>query len=308
MAIKYDNVIVFGPTGAVGRAVSQEAAKRGAKVTLAMRDPSKKIPGLDEQQGKFERIKADLGDVASVESAIRQSGAKAAFFYQIHGTGDGMRSVIETMKTAGVEYVVFLSSFTIFPEEDPHDVSRERLIPYLHASIEATIDDLGLASTMLRPGAFAYNIFHQDVDRSSDVWKAEIPESDRKADCIVPKDIGRVGGAVLVDRPAEGQKEIVYLYGPALLTREDMIATIGKVSGKQISTTVQSTDDHIKSMVARGLPEIAAKYLCKADNGQLHDRYYADGRHEEGWENIKKYSGYEPTSFETFVDEYLAEN
>ena len=52
MGIKYDNVIIFGPTGAVGTAAAREAGKRGAKVWLAMRDTNKKIPGLDETSGR----------------------------------------------------------------------------------------------------------------------------------------------------------------------------------------------------------------------------------------------------------------
>ena len=55
------NVIVFGASGAVGSAAAIEARKRGAKVWLAMRDTSKTIQQLDEEEekGGYERVQAD---------------------------------------------------------------------------------------------------------------------------------------------------------------------------------------------------------------------------------------------------------
>jgi NAD(P)-dependent dehydrogenase (short-subunit alcohol dehydrogenase family) len=73
-------VIVFGPTGAVGRAVAIEASKRGAKVWLAMRTTDKAINGInreDEERGAFQRVQADLFDPESVVKAVKESGAKA---------------------------------------------------------------------------------------------------------------------------------------------------------------------------------------------------------------------------------------
>ena len=306
MAIKYDNVIVFGPTGATGSAAAAEAAKRRAKVWLAMRDPSKAIKTLDESTGNFERIQADLSDPASVKAAVEKSGAKAAYTYQLHGSKDAMRGTIGAMKEAGIEYVVFLSSFTIFPEEDPRDIKQDRIIPYAHSSVEVTIEDAGLAATMLRPGAFAYNTFQQNLVRDTEPWKGVIPQSTRKSDGIVPRDIGRVGGAVLVDRPNEGKKEIIYLYGPKLTTREEQLAIASEILGKKIEVETKNHEDFIQYLVNKGFPEFIAKYLVTSDNGQYNDRYYANGRHEEGVANVKKYSGTEATTLEQFVKENFA--
>ncbi|KIW03001.1 uncharacterized protein PV09_05659 [Verruconis gallopava] len=304
MGIKYDSVIVFGPTGAVGSAVAVEAGKRGAKVWLAMRDTTKAIPGLEESSGKFERVQADLSDAESVKRAVSQSGAKAAFFYQVR-TKDGMKLTIGAMKESGIEYVVFLSSLTILPDDDIRAITPDKIIPFAHSSVEVTIEDLGLPSTMLRAGAFAHNIIWQNLDRSSEPWKAKIPISERKSDGIVQKDIGRVGGAVLVERPSESQKEIIYLYGPELLTREEQLTIIEKVSGKKIETEVQSFEEYGKYMLTKGFPEFIVNYLLKADNGDRNDAYYANGRHEEGVANVKKYSGYEATTYEGYVREFL---
>ena len=135
MPHRYDNVIIFGPSGATGSAAAQEAAKRGAKVWLAMRDPKKHIKTLDESVGNFERLYADLSDPESVRRAVTSSGAKSAYIYLLFESKDGMKATIEAMKEAGIEYVVFLSSFTIRPNEDISKIDPNDFITYAHASV-----------------------------------------------------------------------------------------------------------------------------------------------------------------------------
>lgn len=56
------SVLVFGASGSVGSAAAIEANKRGAKVWLALRDTSKPVKQLseeDEKKGGYERIQAD---------------------------------------------------------------------------------------------------------------------------------------------------------------------------------------------------------------------------------------------------------
>lgn len=101
MAANYDNVIIFGPTGAVGRSAALEASKRGAKVWLAMRDTSKQIdqiPPEVEKAGRFTRVQADLTDPASVTKAIEKSGTKAAYLYAVHGSSDHLRGTLRALK------------------------------------------------------------------------------------------------------------------------------------------------------------------------------------------------------------------
>lgn len=305
MTTRYKTVIIFGPTGAVGSSAAAEAGKRGAKVWLAMRDTSKAIPGLDEKTGNYERIQADLTDPASIKSAVQKSGAKAAYFYQVRAP-DGMRPAIRAMKDAGIEYVVFLSSFTILPDEKLEDIKPDQLIPFMHSSVEIAVGEMGLPSTMLRPGAFAYNIMWQNIDQSKQPWEALIPKSDRRADGIVQKDIGRVGGATLVDRPSQGHKEIIYLYGPALLTRKEQIAVIEEVGGSKIETKVLNDEEYTQYLLGKGFPQVIVDYLVKAEHAGKMDVFYANGRHEEGVNNIKKYSGYEATTFKEYMKEHLA--
>ena len=136
-------VLVFGPTGAVGSAVAVEARKRGAKVGLAMRDTSKKIQGIEEEGNKdsYIRVQADLSKPDTIDHAVKVSGAKSAFVYVVHQAQDSMRSSFEALKSAGVSYVVLLSTLKV---TDPP--SSENMEAVLEAvSSESSSDSTSIA-------------------------------------------------------------------------------------------------------------------------------------------------------------------
>ncbi|MCJ1457450.1 hypothetical protein MMC28_007818 [Mycoblastus sanguinarius] len=303
MAMRYENIIVFGPTGAVGGAAALEASKRGAKVWLAMRDTSKAIDGITSEQerdGKFIRVKADLSDPETVKQAVQLSGAKAAYVYLILAPG-GIKGAVKAMKEAGVEYVVFLSSFTVQNGADIREIASEALIPYVHAQGEVALEDVDMAHTALRPGYFASNAFKMSMDSSKTPCEIyAYVDGKSTVDNIVPNDIGRVAGAVLVDRPSTTSKEAIYLYGPTLMSELEMCNTVKDFFPKEVKVIQQTPEEWAGRMMAKGFPPPTVQYLIKAQvdhNGEL----YSGLMPQEGAANIRKYSGYEPTSFEDFV-------
>jgi uncharacterized protein YbjT (DUF2867 family) len=309
MATHYSTVIIFGPTGAVGRAAALEAYKRGAEVYLAMRDPSKPIPGITStsDEDKYHRIQADLSDPESVKSAIQHSGAKAAYVYLIHSPG-GTKPALSAMVEAGIEYIVVLSSFTIKKGVDVRSVQPEDLIPYTHAQGELALEELGVAHTALRPGNFASNPWNMSMDREKgDIYV--FGKGQRVVDNIVPADIGRVAGSVLVDRPSQETKEIIYLYGPKLSGERETAEMIRKFwnGGEELKIVGQDAEGVAERMLKKGLPPPIVKYFVRVlgegpDLG-LYEQVFA----EEGAANVTKYSGYEPTEFEEFAKGYDGE-
>lgn len=167
-------VIIFGPTGNIGSVTAKTAAEHGAEVFLAMRDTSKEIPGLDEKAGTFKRIQADLTKPDSVQEAIKASGAKRAFFYAAHGSPDHMKSTIQAMKDGGIDFPVFLSSYTVVGSgQKLHEIQQSELIPYLHAQVEIQLEEIyGLGNFVaVRPGGFATN----NLRYKDDINKGEVP-------------------------------------------------------------------------------------------------------------------------------------
>lgn len=311
MLAKYDNVIVFGPTGTVGGHTALEAAKRGAKVWLAMRDPSKpieEIPADVEKDGSFRRVKADLTDPASVATAIKESGAKAAYVYAIHDSKDHMRGALQAMKEAGVEYIVFLSSGSIEQDVDIRTITEEQFIPYSHAQVEIVVEDLGFPYfTALRPWVFASNYIKLHLNKSTTPPKADILYLDGVADNIVPEDIGAVGAAVLVDRPSD-TKKVIYLCGPEIKTTEEIWAIIKRVTGREdIDTTPLSKEEFLQSQLKR-TPAPIAHYLVKY-LGSSRDRetMFPESMYVPAVANVKKYTGKDATKFEDYMVAHKAE-
>ena len=293
-------VIVFGPTGNIASVAACTAQEKGAKVFLAMRDPQKSIPGLSaerERQGGFERVQADLTKPDTVATAVKTSGAKRAFIYVAHGSPDHMKSALTALKSAGIEFVVFLSSYTITREL--RDVPPSDLISYLHAQVELNLDEVFGSDNYVavRPGGFATNTLRfRDSINSGDV---RLYGGDSKFDFITPTDMGRVSGTILVDGPRNGQRK-VYLYGPQLLSQKSAIEVIAKVLGKSIMITGISEDEGLEQYVKEGLPKPVAEYLI----GKLKNN--PDGAtsrpfYETGVENVHLYTGKPALAFEEWV-------
>jgi hypothetical protein len=196
---KISPVIVFGPTFSVGSFVARTAQQLGAKMFLAMRDTTKTIPGLTadaEKAGEFERVQADLTQPDTVTTAVQLSGAKRAFIYRANGMPDHMRSTLTALKSASIEFVVFLSSYNI--TRDPYDVKPDDIIPFIHAQIKINLDEVFSADhyITIHPSGFAYNLLRFKDSIVSGELKMYGPMF--KIDIVTPVDIGQVSGTVLV--------------------------------------------------------------------------------------------------------------
>lgn len=304
MATSYDNVIVFGPTGAVGGSAALEASKRGAKVWLAMRNTSKaieEIPEDVEKSGKFERVQADLTDPASVGAAIKKSGARAAYIYLVFGASDHLRGSLQALKDTGVEYVVFLSSMSVEPDKVLGSHPPEHFIAYSHAQVEIALEEVGFPYvTALRPGAFASNHFNITLDKAAKPPKANISYGDSLVDNIAPNNIGAVGGAVLVERPSKG-KEIVYLLGPKITSLTDSWDIIKRVTGRDDLDTKPLGPEEWLARVSQHTPLPVAKEILRMHDEWRSPEALSKYDYPQAVANIKKFSGREPTEFEDYI-------
>lgn len=308
----FDSVLVFGPTGTVGGITAFQAQKRGAHVWLAMRDPSKtinEIPPEVEKSGNFTRIQADLSDPASVAKAAQESGAKAAYIYLIFGTPDSMRGSLQAMREAGVESVVFLSSYLVQPDAGLRSIPKEEFIAFAHAQVEIAAEEVGFPYfTALRPAQFASNHFKMSLDRTSKPPKTTHISADTVDDNIAPEDIGEVSAAVLTERPRAGN-DVIYLCGPELRTAAQSWELIKKVTGRNdIDSTPLSKERFLQARAAQRVPPALATYLAKLQE-QSTDRneFFPESLYGPAVENIKKYTGREATKFGDYIEAHKAE-
>ena len=304
------STIVFGPTGAVASAAARTAHEHGAKVYLAMRDPQKAIPGLNPEHERgdgFERVQADLLKPDTVHAAVKKTGAKHAFIYMAPGSPDHMKSTISALKSAGIGFVVFLSSFSI--QDDIKMIPQSEFIAFAHAQVEINLEEVfGVDGFVaVRPAWFASNaLWWKTTVRDGEV---KIAYPDAKADWITPGDIGAVCGMLLA-RGLQGidgadKKNFVNLCGPEMLSLREAMAIIAKAIGKDVEVTQLDEQGGVENFVkVHGFPEPVAKYLINALKRM--DERTDDSFHrlyEEGAGNLRKYAGRLPTSFQQWVEE-----
>lgn len=290
-------VIVFGPTGNIASVAARRACEHGAKVYLAMRDPSKPIRGLsaqEEQQGGYERIQADMTQPDTVAAAVQKSGATRAYLYlAIHAT-DGMKSTFEALKSSGIEFVVLNSSFTI--PGNPQDVKPAEIIAYIHAQAEINLEAVFGPDNYVavRPGCFATNL----LEYKSGILAGEVGavSPDTKFDWITPDDMGRVSGTILA-KGLRDQKH-VYLFGPQMISQREAFQTVSQVLGKQITIKILTPEEGIEQHIAQGLPPPIAKYRVEAEPHFV----ISDSSHQEGVKNVERYTGGPGTSLRAWLE------
>lgn len=306
------NVIIFGPTGAVGSAAARTASQVGANVTLAMRNIQKPIPGLsdaDEKTGNFARVHADLTIPDTVHEAVRQSQATHAFVYLALGTSDNMKATITALKSAGIELVVFLSSFTVrgdIPAIRPSDI-----IAYMHAQVELNLREVFGQDNFvsIRPGSFASNIL-QYYKRGFQKGHVEIFSPNAMLDHIVPENIGCVSGTVLATGPQDDQRTI-YLYGPEMLSQLEAAKIAGGVLGIDLKIDERDAQSAYKMFTKeQGMPPPLAEYLIQQFGKRLPKGAHTVlgtpiDKQELG--NVEKYSGKRATTFKEWVEDHKSE-
>ncbi|KAJ7048042.1 hypothetical protein C8F01DRAFT_1214731 [Mycena amicta] len=301
MSRKYDKVIVFGPSGTIGGLVALEAHKRGAKT----------IPEISsdiEKSGNFVRVQADLSDPLSVGSAIKASGARAAYLYLVHGSPDFSRASLQAMRDAGVEYIVFLSGYSVQKESKELRAIPKTGIAFENAQVEIGVEDIGFPFfTALRPAFFASNYFKSYLDRSVKPPKTVIVDEDSTFDHITPEDIGVVGGAVLVERPSD-VKETLYLCGPELHTIKEAWQLVKKVTGRDdLDTTPGSPAQFAQVMASKGIPAAITNHLLDVFEKARGASGFLGPTYQVGVANVAKYTGRAPMTFVDYLEAHKAE-
>lgn len=300
-------VIVFGPTGAVGSATARTAHELGANVVLAMRDTKKSIPGLDEakmaKEGGFEKVQADLLKPDTVHDAVSSTQATRAFIYIAHRSPDNMKSTIQALKSAGIDLVVLLSSFTI--QGEPEDVQPSEVIPYLHAQVEISLKEVfgpgGYVAA--RPGSFASNTIQYKTGLENGLVKIFTPNA--TIDAIAQEDIGRACGTVLVKGPLD-KNTAMYLYGPQLISQADCVKTLAKVLGKSPTIETMGKEEAYRMFTEqRHWPVPLAEYMIKQAGAVDPARGLVCGYpvSPEQLANVEKYTGKKAITFEEWAEQ-----
>jgi len=254
-------ILATGATGRVGHHVVDQLVKRGAKVRVLTRDPSKaNVPaGVEVAQG-------DLLDIDALRSAFH--GVSTLFLLNAV-TGDEFAQAIITLniaREAGVERVVYLSVF---------EADRAVNVPHFAVKFgaERMLVQMGFSATILRATYFIDNeLMIKDVILNHGVYP--MPIGSKGVAMVDARDIAEVAAIELIRRdqaPGKLPIETINLVGPDTLTGESVAAIWSDVLGRPV---VYGGDD------PSGFEQNMATFLPRWTAYEMRlmaERYVSDG-------------------------------
>jgi len=253
-------ILVTGATGRVGRHVVEQLVKRGAKVRVLTRDPSK----ADVPTG-VEVAKGDLLDIDALRAAF--DGVRTLFLLNAV-TGDEFTQAIITLniaREAGVERVVYQSVF---------DADGAVNVPHfaVKSGAERMLERMGFSATILRPSYFIDNeLMIKDVILNHGVYP--MPIGSKGVAMVDGRDIAEVAAIELIRRDASERLpvETINLVGPDTLTGPQVAKIWSDLLGRPI---VYGGDD------PSGFEKNMASFMPKWTAYEMRlmaERYVTDG-------------------------------
>ncbi|WP_030660455.1 NAD(P)H-binding protein [Streptomyces rimosus] len=241
-------IVVTGATGNIGRSLVDHLLAEGAAVRALTRDPER--AGLPAEA---ETVRADLTDPASLEPAL--NGADALFLNLAAGGGDAARTVVDAAVKAGVRRIVLNSSIAVGdgPRDDDNFLAR------MHGGVEDAIRASGLEWTFVRGGAYAANAL-QWAEEIREGGVVRDPHPGAATSPVHEDDLAAVAAAALLDATDAHAGKAYVVTGPASLTRDEQVVTIGRVIGRP---TRMETISEEQAAEERATPRVPKEVLLQ---------------------------------------------
>jgi len=281
-------ILVTGAGGNVGRPLIDELASAGTPARAAYHSADKaaraRAAGLDA-------VMVDYARPETLSPAL--DGVDAVFLLAagVQGQIEGETNVVRAAKAAGVRRIVKLSVFGAAEEE--FGFART------HRPVEREIEASGLEWTHLRPASYMQNFtnFMAPTIRSQHAIYTLIPDS--VFNHVDTRDVARVAATVLSRDGHEGKAYT--LTGPRSFTYREAARAIGVVTGAPVQVVALTESDIRAGMKSHGVPDLYADHLVDLD------RWYESGKGDQLTSSIRDVTGREPTTFESFVEEFAGE-
>lgn len=247
-------ILVTGASGHIGKLTLQNLLTRevpASQLSALVRDPAKaqdlKDLGIDVHQG-------DYMDPASLLQAFE--GVEKLMLVSTHAFTDRKQAhanVVDAAVKSGVKHILYMpiirkgGSNLSMKEVTEEDIFTEQ-----------KIIDSGLTYTFVKhppflntlPSFFGPHFLEKGV---------RIPLGPGKVAAATRENLAEAHGAVLT-QPGHENK-IYSLTGNELITIEETVNLISKISGKKIQLTDISEKEYVDEGIANGLPEFVAPFL-----------------------------------------------
>ncbi|MHA4807468.1 NmrA family NAD(P)-binding protein [Flavitalea flava] len=232
---------VFGATGRIGKVLLRLLSEEGIPTIAITRDLNKAIrmPNIDW-------IEADMGDKESLQAPLKD--ARAVFLAS--GMSDQIvreqTNVIEAAKTAGVEFIVKLSS-GMADKNSPLYIAR------VHGEIEENLKGSDIPSAILRPNGFMQNWLGdlaQTVKTERKIYEAT---GDGKRPYIDLRDIAEVAFRVLT-HPSDHSFHTYQLTGDEAVNYLQVADVLSAAIGERVTFVPISPQEAQLRMEKKGMP------------------------------------------------------
>jgi NAD(P)H dehydrogenase (quinone) len=283
-------IAVTGATGHLGRLVVTgllDAGVPAGEVVAVVRTPEK---AADLAASGVQVRQADYTD----EAALAQALTDVDRLLLVSGSEVGQRvaqhtNVLQAAKGAGVQLVVYTSA----PKADdtPLPLAPE------HIATERLIADFGLQAVVLRNNWYLEN-YDQQIRQAAETGELSGSSGEGRIAAATRADFAAATVAVLTaEQPQPG---IVELGGDQAFTLAELAATVAAQTGREVTYCDLTTEEHVSSLLAAGLPEGTAQFVVGLDQS------IAQGALDTGSTALSQLTGRPTTTLAEHVRTVLA--
>ncbi|HEY3454886.1 MAG TPA: NAD(P)H-binding protein [Bryobacteraceae bacterium] len=276
--------LVTGATGNVGSEVASQLLERGGQVRAFTRHPEK----LGTWSKRADVVKGDFQNPDTLARAME--GVDAVFLMSQGPDVESFRQIVQAIKAAGGNRVVFLSS--ILAGEPEYEIGR------MHLAKEEAIREAGLNGKFLRATGFMTNSY-QWIETIQEQGKVFNALGDAKFPPIAGEDIAAVAIRALTDPKLSG--EVFELTGGELISVRDEVKILGKILGRELQCIDIPVEVAVQNMVRSGLPQKMAEAVGQS-LGSLRN-----GRSAVVLNTVEKVTGRAPITYETWARKHAAQ-
>jgi uncharacterized protein YbjT (DUF2867 family) len=242
-------IAIAGATGRVGSTLASLLASDPVDVTVLTRRPD----AADLPKGASVAA-VDFKQPSTLENALR--GADRLFI--AHGTSPQQVAneiaLIDSAVAAGVRHIVKLSALG----------PPSRLVPFAwHMEIEAHLARQPVASTVLRPSAFADMLKRAAGQIAAGSWAGAAGEGN--VNFIDARDVAEVARVALLEEFNPETQRAYHLTGPRTWTMPEIAEHLSTLLGRPVAYIHRSPEQQRAALLADGLPPLVANLLAGLD-------------------------------------------
>jgi uncharacterized protein YbjT (DUF2867 family) len=274
-------IAIAGATGRVGSTLLKLLASDPVDMVALTRRP-----GDVKVSAGVASAKVDFDEPQSLQIALQRVDR----LFVSHGTSPQQVAneiaLIDAAVAAGVRHIVKLSSFG----------PPTRLNPMAwHMQIEGHLAAQNVASTVLRPSAFADVLKRSAAAIASNTWAGAAGKG--RTNFIDTRDVAKVARIALLEHVEPDSQRALHLTGPRAMSMHEIAGELSQLLGREIVYGERSLEQQRALLLAEGLPQFVADLLVGLDQA------FRDSALGETTKTVEEVTGDAPSSLTRWLEE-----